>query len=136
MWRSGLSQRHIAATCMSGLQITPCIQVGSQLRAQISSCLPRNLSENHYLRNRIFSPQQAAQIQSDLTLCDLWGRQNDVVQPKISTKILSQYTRIAKISCRFDSSPQPVAATSLLLFSDLRQNLGFTLFDSVFQWFC
>lgn len=31
----------------------------------------RNLSENRYLRNRIFSPQQAAQIQSDLTLRDL-----------------------------------------------------------------
>ena len=55
---------------MSGLQITPCIKVGRQ-RTQISSCLPRNLSEKRYLRNRIFSPQKAAQIQSDLTLCDL-----------------------------------------------------------------
>ena len=124
------TRQHVAATSCTRRQVT------QHIRATNRFVCTGEFLWNFCLCNRIFLTQQVAHIQSDLTLCDLWGRQNDVVQPKISTKILSQYTRIAKISCRFDSSPEPVAATSLLLFSDLRQNLGFTLFVSVFQWFC
>ena len=57
----------------------------SSLR-QIVSC------EKFGLRNRSLSPQQVAQNQIRLHLCDLWRRWNSDVETKISKKIV-QYTR-------------------------------------------
>ena len=64
--------------------------------------------ENLCRCNRILSPQQVAQIQSDLIFCDLFQRQNSVAETEIFTKIL-QYTEAI---CRCDVSPHLVAATS------------------------
>ena len=49
------------------------------------------------------SPQQVAQIQSDLIFCDLLQRQNSVAETKIFTKIL-QYTR-SDLALRRVASP-------------------------------
>ena len=43
---------------------------------------------NLYLSNRILSPQNVAQIQSDLMLCDLLRRQNSIAETKIFRKVL------------------------------------------------
>ena len=66
--------------------------------------------ENFCRCNRILSPQQVAQIQSDLIFCYLLQRQNSVTETKIFTKIL-QYTR-SDLSLR--CAPHLVAATSHL----------------------
>ena len=61
------------------------------------------ICENLCRCNRILSPQQVAQIQSDLIFCDLLQRQNFVAETKIFTKIL-QYTR-SDLSLRRVASP-------------------------------
>ena len=65
-------------------------------------------SENLCRCNRILSPQQVAQIQSDLIFCDLLQRQNCVAETKIFTKFSSTHEAI----CRCDVLPHLVAPTS------------------------
>ena len=62
-----------------------------------SLSLPKNLS-----------PQHVAQIQSDLSFCDLLQRPNSVAETKISQKFSSTHEAI----CRCNVSPHLVAATS------------------------
>ena len=94
------------------------------------------ICENLCRCNRILSPQQVAQIQSDLIFCDLLQRQNSVAETKIFTKIL-QYTlsdlslrRVASPCCCnllpdlftwSDLSLRRVAATCRLVCTDLNQ---------------
>ena len=66
-----------------------------------------NIYENLCPHNRILSPQQVAQIQSDLIFCDLLQRQNSVVETKVLIKFSSTHEAI----CRYDVSPHRVAAT-------------------------
>ena len=71
--------------------------------------------ENLCRSNRILSPQQVAQIQSDLIFCDLLQRQNSVAGTKIFTKILHTWG---------DLSPRRVAATCRLVCTDLYRYLS------------
>ena len=91
------------------------IQVGTHQAASCSNMSRRHVAatnrfvctgeicENLCRCNRILSPQQVAQIQSDLIFCDLLQRQNSVAETKIFTKIL-QYTR-SDLSLRRVASP-------------------------------
>ena len=118
--RSDLLPRSVAATCRltlgdklrqqvaatsrgnkSRLQITQCVQIrrlvaatccGDTTHRQIASCVLEKFCKNLRLCNRILSPQQAAQILSDLSFCNMLLRQNSVAETKIFTKIL-QHTR-------------------------------------------
>ena len=105
--RSDLSPRSVAATCRLTLgyklrqQVAatdhsmctdPATSCGDTTQRQIASCVLEKFCKNLRLRNRILSPQQAAQILSDLISCNLLLRQNSVAETKIFTKIL-QYTR-------------------------------------------
>ena len=104
-----------------------------KLRRQIAPSVPENFCENLCGCKRILSPQQVAQIQSDLIFCGLLQRQNSVAATKISTQIL-QYTRsdlslrrVAPTCCcnyspdlytRSGLSPRIVAATYRLVCTD------------------
>ena len=70
-----------------------------------------NLGEDFCPCNRILSPQQVSQMQSDLIFfCDLLQRQNSVAETKTFIKILISLEAI----CRYDVSP--VAATSIVAY--------------------
>ena len=111
-----MSLQHFAAinhSVCTGRAISCCNKLRDTSQRQIASCLLVNSCLNLCLSNRILSPQQVAQIQSDLILCDLLRRHNSVAETKIFTKIL-QHTRS-------DLSPQQgVAATCRLVCSDLK----------------
>ena len=50
-------------------------QASDTWQRQIASCVLENFCENLCLCNRILSPQQVAQIRSDLIICDMLRRQ-------------------------------------------------------------
>ena len=77
---------------------------------QIPWCVLENFCENLCRCNRILSPQQVGQIQSDLSFCDLLQRQNSVAETKIFRKIL--YLSTHEAICRCDVSPHCVSATN------------------------
>ena len=122
------TRRQVAATCR-----------GDTLQRQIRRFVcTGEICENLCRCNRILSPQQVAQIQSDLIFCDLLQRQNSVAETKIFTKIL-QYTR-SDLSLRRVASPcccnqspdlytwsdmslRRVAATCRLVCTDLQTEL-------------
>ena len=106
-----MSLQHFAAinhSVRTGRAISYCNKLRDTSQWQIAWCVLRlvNSCANLCLSNRILSPQQVAQIQSDLIFCDLLPRQNYVAETKIFTKIL-QYTQN-------DLSQRRVAARNVL----------------------
>ena len=100
------------------------------MQRQIASCVLENICENLFRCNRILSPQQVAQIQSDLIFCDMLQGQNFVAETKIFPKIL-QYTRRGVAN----GTSKNVGLGKILAGS---RNLG-SVFDKsrslVFAWF-
>ena len=120
---------------VSTLQATSCSNIVKRHVAATNHFLcTGEFCENLCRCNRILSPQQVAQIQSDLIFCNLLQRQNSVAETKIFPKIL-QYTqsnlsqqRVASPCCCnqlpdlftwSDLSPQCVAATCRLVCTNL-----------------